>query len=480
MRYEDFSLAASDAHPGDWFGYTVCIDDNIAVVGAPGHDGVGLQAGAAYIFRRSDISGWTEEAVLFEPNGSEFDLFGTAVGVSGDRVIIGVPGAEMGRGAVYVYHHSLSHGWQEEATLVASDRSTSAEFGEALSIDGGWILIGAPGHTDYSGAAYIFRLTADGTWIEDAKLMPSKREEYTFFGHTVSLDCDVAVVGADHTISGPSLRGSVYIYRRSNEGAWSEEDRLRAWNENDLDFFGCSICVNHDRLLVGSMQDPEGSLPGYAYLWVYQQGIGWQPQQRLEAYDGEQRDEFGSSVSIDGRTAIIGSCWDDDNGTSSGSAYVFHLTDGQWREQEKLIASDGQRLDWLGEYCSVSKSSALIASRMNDSSAGKVYGYDDISPLSLALEGECPGNIRCTIFGADPDDRLVVLYGTQQGKTEALPYCPDLFINIAIPIVAAVGLADTMGELTVTGKVPGKACGRLIVQGVNLTTCEKTKATLLE
>ena len=94
--------------------------------------------------------------------------------------------------------------------------------------------------------------------------------------------------------------------------------------------------------MIGAYGDDDYA-SGSAYVYVRSNGV-WSEQQKLTASDGAREDCFGSSVSISGDTAVIGAHADDDNGSISGSAYVYVRSNGVWSEQQKLTASDGARV----------------------------------------------------------------------------------------------------------------------------------------
>ncbi len=142
--------------------------------------------------------------------------------------------------------------------------------------------------------------------------------------------------------------GSAYVYVRSN-GVWSEQQKLTASDGAGEDWFGSSVSISDNTAVIGAHTEytDDTNPPGSAYVYVRSNGV-WSEQQKLTASDGAGRDNFGSSVSISGDTAVIGAYLDDDNGSSSGSAYVYVRSNGVWSEQQKLTASDGAEDDYFG------------------------------------------------------------------------------------------------------------------------------------
>ena len=156
-----------------------------------------------------------------------------------------------------------------------------------------------------------------------AKLTASDAEEGDHFGYSVSISGDVAVIGAsldDH--HGEVRPGSAYVYR-FNGSEWLEEANLTASDAADYDFFGVSVSVSDDVAVIGADSDDDGgSRAGSAYMYRFS-GSDWIEEAKLTASDAAADDDFGYCVSVSGGAAIIGAYYDDDGGSESGSAYVF-------------------------------------------------------------------------------------------------------------------------------------------------------------
>nr|VFK22784.1 MAG: Disaggregatase related repeat-containing protein [Candidatus Kentron sp. LPFa]VFK35211.1 MAG: Disaggregatase related repeat-containing protein [Candidatus Kentron sp. LPFa] len=290
-------LVASDGVTGDRFGYTVAIAGDYAVVGAYGDDDKGTDSGSAYIFARSGNT-WTQQAKLLASDGYTYDYFGHAVSISGDYAIVG------------------------------------AAFNEPRIFSGGF---------GESGLAYIFK--RDGaSWVEQKKLIVSDANDQ--FGYAVSIAGDYAIVGAryDDNGSGSGLvydAGSVYIFARNGE-TWSQQAKLLASDGAQSDYFGCSVSIAGDYAIVGAINDDDkGDDSGSAYIFK-RNGTSWTQQAKLLASDGKADDWFGHSVSIAGDYAVVGAGWHDNGGIiDAGSAYLFKRDGTSWVEQKKLLATTG-------------------------------------------------------------------------------------------------------------------------------------------
>ncbi len=203
---EEAKLISSDAALTDVFGISVSISGDVALIGAMRDDDDGEDSGAAYVYR-FDGSNWIEEAKLTASDAATGDLFGSRVNISGNLAAIGALNDDVAcpgdvfcnSGSTYVYRFDGTN-WTEEAKLTASDGAAGDRFGISVAIEGDVALIGA-GHDDdddagaNSGSAYVYRF--DGSnWIEEAKLTASDASVHDFFGSSLSISGDVAMIGA--------------------------------------------------------------------------------------------------------------------------------------------------------------------------------------------------------------------------------------------------------------------------------------------
>ncbi|MHC4698192.1 MAG: FG-GAP repeat protein, partial [Planctomycetota bacterium] len=241
---------------------------------------------------------------------------------------------------------------QERAKLTASDAVANHNFGKSVSVSGDVAVIGAVYDHDggfYSGSAYAYRYNGS-SWIEQAKLTASDAAAYDYFGHSVSVSGDVAVIGAygDRIDS-----GSVYVYRY-NDSSWIEEAKLTASDAAAGDYFGYSVTFSGDVAVIGAHYDDDGGTnSGSAYVYRYS-GSSWIEEAKLTASDAAEYVHFGSSVSVSGDMAVIGAHWDNDGGSRSGAAYVYRYNGSSWIEEAKLTASDAAEYDYFGSSVSVS------------------------------------------------------------------------------------------------------------------------------
>jgi hypothetical protein len=226
--------------------------------------------------------------------------------------------------------------------VVPSDGAAEDNFGVSVSVSGDAALVGAyrdnAKSTD-SGSAYLFSRSGS-TWSQQAKLTASDGAVGDNLGISVSLSGDTALVGAYGDDDKGSSSGSAYLFLRSGS-SWSQQGKLTAWDGAAEDYFGESVSVSGNTALVGAYRDDDkGGASGSAYLFS-RSGSTWSLQGKLTASDGAALDYFGHSVSVSGDTALVGAYFDDDKGTDSGSAYLFSRSGSTWSQQGKLTASYG-------------------------------------------------------------------------------------------------------------------------------------------
>jgi FG-GAP repeat len=373
-------LLADDA--GQGFGWSVAISEDAAIVGAGGDDDRGTNAGAAYVFEL--IGGvWSQVAKLTASDGIPEVFLGNAVAISGD---VGVVGAELDvhlgvkSGSAYVFER-IGGVWTETAKLVPADAQQNDEFGHSVAASGTTAIVGSwldnPNGVS-SGSAYVFE-RIEGTWMETAKLTPDDGSELARFGSSVSISGDAILVGAVYDYNPDPLKGSAYIFERVGD-TWTQIAKLTASDGAMSDLFGYSVSLGADTCVVGAVGDEDNV--GSAYVFEKVEGT-WTETAKLTAPDGAQSDRFGTSVSIDGDTAVVGTLFDDDLGMDSGSAYVFRREGGAWTEAAKLLASDGADGNHFGATVSASGGSALVGQQ---SSAYAAYVFD--------LGCACPADVN--------------------------------------------------------------------------------------
>ena len=400
-------LIASDAAPKDNFGYSVAISGDTAVVGASHdtHTG-GLEAGSAYVFERSNTGGagtWGEVVKLTASDAAAGDYFGISVAISGDTIMVG---------AYRDYQAGI-----------------------------------------YSGSAYVFDRNRGGTnvWGEVQKLTASDAASQDYFGRSVAISGDTAVVGASHdTHAGGAMAGSAYVFERNQGGAsaWVEVAKLTASDAASDDRFGYSVAVSKDTVVVGAVDDVHapgvgGAFwgEGSAYLFERDQGGpgAWGEVVKLTASSPTAGDSFGISVAVSGDTALVG----EHLGGVAGRAHCFERNQGgagSWGWVQELTASDQGAGEYFGISVSISGGTAVVGAHgfhlapgASEGSAylferglsggqpwtevAKIYASDAASGDRFGISVALSGNT--IVVGASGDDQ-----GFSVGEVKGLAFDP--------------------------------------------------------
>ena len=393
---EDAKLTPSDGAAHDNAGYSVSVSGDTIVVGAYRDDDSGSASGSAYVFEKSS-GGWMEVAKLTASDAAAHDEFGVSVSVSGATVVVGARLDDdngLSSGSAYVFEKPVG-GWMdatEVAKLTASDAAAHDWFGWSVSVSGDTIVVGAYGEDDngyFSGSAYVFEKPSGG-WMDatqTAKLTASDGVAWDYFGYSVSVSGATVVVGAYGNDGNGSNSGSAYVFERPS-GGWANATQTAKLTASDGaadDVFGVSVSVSGDTVVVGAnWDDDNGSASGSAYVFEKPVG-GWTDATetaKLTASDASASDHFGVSVSVSGDTVVVGAHWDNDKGINSGSAYVFEKPVGGWMdvaETAKLTASDGTPDDYFGYSVSVSGATVVVGAGWDDDNgynSGSAYVFE--------------------------------------------------------------------------------------------------------
>ena len=334
------------------------------------------------------------EAKLTASDGAGFDLFGAAVAADGDVAVVGAywdDDAGEKSGSAYVYERNAGGigTWRQVQKLTASDASVGDTFGQAVAVDGDVAVVGAPEDDDAgnsSGSAYVFERNAGGTnaWSQVIKLTASDAGEAHFFGRSVAVAGDVIVVGA---WGWDSYSGAAYVFERNAGGtnAWGQVAKLVA-EDITLDArFGYAVGVDGDVAVIGAYQDDD---QGYAAgaMYVFERNVGgtnaWGQVQKIIAWDGVPNQYFGYAVAVAGDVAVAGAYGDDTAGGEAGAAYVFERNIGgtnAWGQVRKLTASDAGAGDQFGISLAVDGDVIVAGANQDDTSAadtGSAYVFE--------------------------------------------------------------------------------------------------------
>jgi FG-GAP repeat protein len=408
---------------------------------------------------------WSQDAYLKASNNDASDSFGTSIGISGDLIVVGANGEDsplktventdgsadssdgsLGSGGAYLYKEDGSGNWIQDAYLKASNNNSGKQFGRLVAISGDIVVIsgqneasGFSGVENFdgsadtsdssndnseSGAAYIFKKDGSNDWIQDAYLKASNNDVNDHFGISIAVDGDTVVVGANSesslsvgvdntdgvasTNNESSNAGAVYIFQKDGSDNWIQTAYLKASNSEVDDYFGISVAIDGDTVVVGASGEDgyhngiintddsvdegtgAGGQSGAVYIFKRDGSGIWSQDAYLKASNNTGGDNFGYSVGIDGDSVAVGAYYEDsgattivntdashDEGTSanynSGAVYVFKRDGvGDWSQDAYIKTSNSEGSDSFGYLLRVNGDTIVAGVQLDKSAANTI------------------------------------------------------------------------------------------------------------
>jgi len=371
---------------------------NLVTIVVTAEDGITTRTYSVTVTRQLAAS-FGQRAFLKASNANTNDLFGAAVALSGDTLVVGAAGegssanggeadnSAPGAGAVYVFTRNNGVWTQQQPYLKASNADPNDRFGSSVALSGDTLVVGAVGEgssaaggvndnsAPNTGAVYVFTRN-NGVWTQQQPyLKASNADPNDKFGSSLALSGDTLVVGAvgeGSSANGGSgdnsapAAGAAYVFVRNNNGVWLQQPYLKAANANANDLFGNSVALSDDVLAVGAVGESssagggeaDNSAPnaGAVYVFVRNNNGVWVQQPYLKASNANAGDLFGL-VTLSGDTLVIGAVDEsssavggeaDNSAPGAGAAYVFIRTNNLWMQQFYLKASNANENDQFG------------------------------------------------------------------------------------------------------------------------------------
>ena len=381
---DPWQLIAPDAEDADFFGSSVDISGNHAIVGAPyevakntninGQILDAYGAGAAYIYERLSDGTWDGGTKLVNPEMRyTSENFGNAVAIDGNTALVAAyqsPGTgnnaynNIGNGAVYVFERQGYGNWQYTAKLTAPDAKADTRFGFSIDLKDDRAIVGIRGYVNVGdhtqSAAYVFTRTG-GQWGAPARLTGQDGTYWDLFSWSVGIDGDYAVVGAPYARGGPDYdldhAGVVYVFHYDGN-TWDNGTKLKVFDASEADDLGRAVAISGRWIIAGAPYKTsvgaDGPWPGAVYMFYKPPDGPWSQGKHifpnvLRLTTGEPQSDagFGQAVDIDDDYAVVGApsqCLDLLDCSSAqkaiGAAFVLELANGTWSHvAEKLTMS---------------------------------------------------------------------------------------------------------------------------------------------
>lgn len=407
-------LVASDPSREDEFGFAVAITDDYALVStfradedANGENEL-MDAGAVYVFERQADDEWLEVQKIVAPDRAISDNFGRSVTLSGEYVFVGSPytnvdaageNQEANAGGVYVFARQSTGQWEFVQKITPADRNEQDLFGWSVAVHNDQMVVGAYAEdhnvegaifVNNAGAAYFFAEQTPGNWVQTQKVIAPERGIQHFFGWSVDIYGEYAIVGAsEENVIAPDGStigdaGAAYIFRRAETGAWSFVDRLVDEYPDSDGFLGHRVAIR----------------PPFAVAGAYR-----------ESFDGNEENVVDAA----------------------GAAFLYTLgEDDTWAYQQKLVAPDRAAFDFFGRSLAITEDEILVGAVRHGGGAvetdfvplaGAVYSFRTLptrvaeitSPISFQL-GPNPTADYCRVTLDEPYRRVILSLSDAQGQ----------------------------------------------------------------
>jgi|26BtaG_2_1085354.scaffolds.fasta_scaffold00078_5 hypothetical protein len=325
------------------YGTATDIRGNYAIVGSPRHN---IAAGAAYIYEKNGEGQWEYLQSLIADDALEMAEFGGAVKMTEDYIVVASGRADIGSeiraGALYVYNKS-GQAWDFSSKIVASNYSGDDKLGmnnTSIDAQGDIIVGGAPGANGWVGRVYVFERSEE-VWNE-VQIIENPANTNDTFGISVALSGDLMVIGANES---NGLKGSAYIYYKDSNGFWVMQQQITASDSAAEDFFGTSVSVDGETIVVGAYGHQ--GFKGAAYIFKKDSSGVWIQSQKLISSTQIPEAYFGWQCEIQGTNLIVGA--PHIYASTQGEVFIFRENgDGEWVETQLVQSDDISAEDFYG------------------------------------------------------------------------------------------------------------------------------------
>ncbi len=384
---EDQKILGND--PTSWFGTNVAIDGQVGIVGTGNTK--------AWIISADANGEWARTQELTPSDGSL--SFGSTVAIEGRTAFVGAwadDDLHWNSGAVYIFRQDNQGDWVESQKIYGSGALVE-RFGYSLAVDQGTFVVGTPqewlnGNVPYVGAVYVFQKDGNGQWTESARLLASDPNSTHNLGWSVDISGDTILSGAHYDYHNGNLwdAGSAYIFSRIGNN-WSQTDKIFPADLETEDQFGEAVALaGESAFILSARDDDNGTNSGSVYVFRDDGNGNWDEIDKFVSPDGPGN-SIGASITMTNDLALVGAPWAQGNEQNAGAVHIFHKNgDENWNVVGRITASDGAQSDFFGASVLITGNSAFIGAPRDDNSAGEgagaAYLFDLNCPSSDCLD----------------------------------------------------------------------------------------------
>lgn len=384
------------------FGAAAALEGRFVALGAPFDDDAGgswtCDSGSVLVFERDSggLDHWGFSSELHAAIPACGDEFGTSVAISGDTMLVGARGRSNFQGAAYIFRRSGPSTWTQQALLEGSLSSGSDHCGLAVAISGDVAALGCPdewveAHSAYTGVVYLFGRNQGGpdAWGILKRVEPAS-DDFDEFGAAVALSQSTLLVGAPWSFS---LDGRASVYEANQGGAnnWGLVTHVVPSDLGTNEYFGASVDLDGTNAVIGApAKEVGGDEPGAAYLFHSNAGI-WSQVARLLADPPDDLSDAGISVTLAGGAILAGAPRYDLGGTSTGAALLFDssspLTEPgpplTWLSNGEFVSASTEALDRFGQALAATPCHLAVTTLLGASSANDIAGVGYVFDLGI-------------------------------------------------------------------------------------------------
>jgi len=424
---QDVLTGVDDVAFDDNYGYSVAFEDDFLMVSAPSDDEFGLNAGTIYVYR-SGANGWELEQKIL-PNDINSGNFGVDVELYNGKIVAGSSGDFNRRGSVYVYA-KVGEEWVEVQMIEPDDEIQTAFFGESIDVSGDYLVVGARGSDE--ACSTLLSCNVDSECGEG---------EYCYLGYN---ECVREICSS----------GSVYVYEYSG-GSWMLKQKIISEDISEGDRFGAKVEMDGDLLVISAPNDDD-DISNSGSLYVYRLSAGeYVFEQKLTMSDPQASNLFGKSLDVDVDIIVAGTEQKTIDGLfRAGQVYIYRFHEGVWVEEKILRASDYDDREFFGSSLSLERGSLLVGASAADlggiTDVGAVYYFEETNTVGCIVDSDCDNGLYCDGFescvGGSCINGAVIDCGTRTCDEEL-----DSCVESCVPVdaVDAARAAYESGDLTI-------------------------------
>lgn len=377
-------IASPDRESRAEFGSTLAVNDQFMVVGAPREN---IAAGAAYVYKKNNDDQWIFHQKITKPEAIEMDEFASSLALQGNLLVIAAGRESFDEfntqvGAAYIYElNSNSQLFEFSQRITASDAGNTTLFGShitSLVIHNGKILVGAQGHNNWVGAAYLFE-KVNNQWTETHKFENPEAIEWGNFGVSVAMHDNLVAIGANGADDG---KGTVYLFENQNN-QWQFLQALQASDLQSNNYFGTSISLNSNEIIVGAYAEG-ASDPSQAAVYSFiKNDNSWIENQKISSYSSDEHTYFGWICQLQNDYLFISS--PHIYGINPGKILLYKKQQNQWELLHTIEPYDEHAEDFFGWHLAIHENTLVVGSPRDDfdengqneiNDAGAIYVFD--------------------------------------------------------------------------------------------------------